>query len=460
MTARRPRVVIVDDDPIVCAMLDRLLGQAGWEVGVAHRGAAATAMLQASAAEVVLLDLHLAHEQGLELLPQLRAIRPEACIVILTAFGTIPLAVEAMRRGADDFIEKPVDPDRLLVVLAKGRESYRLRRLAARVERIAPGEPAVIGESDAMRRLLGLAEAVARRDTTVLLGGETGTGKSLIARFLHQSSPRAAEPWVEVNCAGIQRELAESELFGYEKGAFTGATERKIGLFEAAGGGTVFLDEIGDLDLTTQAKLLHVLEERRFRRVGGLTEVQVDVRLIAATNRSLEEAILAGRFRADLFYRLNTITLEVPPLRDRREDILPLARHFLGELGSANALGISPAAERMLLGYPWPGNVRELRNVMERASILCPPGSSVLPLHLPFGAVMPSLTATTPPGVARTPSHEAPVSISAAAAEAEREALQRALRQFEGRHADAARALGVSRATLYRKLRKYGISRR
>jgi two-component system response regulator HydG len=311
----------------------------------------------------------------------------------------------------------------------------------------------VLGESGAMNEAMRLAETVAARDTTVLLRGETGTGKGLLARLIHNASPRKKEPFVALNCAGLQRELTESELFGHERGAFTGAVERKIGFFEAADGGTLFLDEIGEMDVAVQAKLLNVLEQKRFRRVGGVTEIEADVRLIAATNRNLAKDVEAGRFREDLYYRLNVFTIDLPPLRERREDIVLLAAHFLREFRGAQSPGVSSAAAEVLLSYGWPGNVRELRNVIERAAILCPPDSEILPEHLPALSTLPTIAAESESAAGASVT-SAPMTLE----EVERHFLETVVKSHRGNLQAVARALGISRSTLYRKLKKYSLS--
>jgi len=468
------RVLIVDDEASLVAALTGMLAQAGYEVRSAETADAALDVVRREPIELVLVDIRLGTENGLDLLPQLKLLRPEMSVIVLTGVGTIALAVEAMQRGADNFIEKPIDPPRFLALVAKGLETSALRRKALQLERLsAPAQRLICGEGSALRSVLRLAEAVAARETTVLICGETGTGKGLLARAIHEMSPRRRGPFVELNCAGLSRELTESELFGHERGAFTGATERKIGLFEAADGGTLFLDEIGELDPSVQAKLLNVLEQKRFRRLGGVAEIEVDVRIIAATNRDLEQDVAMGRFRQDLFYRLSGFTLHLPPLRERREDILPLAWHFLAEYQTPQApvRGLSPEVEELLLAYDWPGNVRELKNVIERAAILCPPGSEILPIHLP--PLRASKTAETKPhgedapaGHAlseESPTPDRPRSLSAlppllkAAEEAERHYLELALRAHNWNVSATARDLGISRDTLYRKIKKYNL---
>jgi len=294
-----------------------------------------------------------------------------------------------------------------------------------------------------MRQVLRHADAVAGRDTTVLVLGETGTGKGLLARYLHDRSPRSGRPFVALNCAGLSRELTESELFGHEKGAFTGAVARKLGLFEAAHGGTLFLDEIGEMDASVQAKLLKVLEERRFRRIGGVTEVEVDVRLLAATHRDLHAEVGAGRFRADLLYRLKVFEIRLPPLRERVAEIAPLARQLLRDLRAGTG-DVSDETVSILEAYAWPGNVRELRNVMERAAILCPPGAAIEPEHLPMLEAEGGADDTASPKLQ----------------EVEKRFLESALRENGGNIVHAARAVGISRSTFYRKMAKYGLNPR
>jgi len=444
------RILIVDDDTDSIVALTGLLQQQGYLVTSAETGAAALEIVRRESIGLTLLDLQLRGESGLDVLPQLKALRPEMSVIILTAYGTIERAVEAMRRSADNFVVRPIEPPRLLTIIEKGLEAYRLRRKNVQLERLAaPSQPMICSPDGPMSRVLKLVAAVAGRDTTVLLWGETGTGKELLARMIHEASPRRTEPFVQLNCAGLQRDLTESELFGHERGAFTGAVERKIGLFEAAHGGTLLLDEIGEMDLAVQAKLLNVLEQKSARRLGGLTEIEVNVRLIAATNRNLVEDVAAGRFREDLFYRLNVFRIDLPPLRERPEDILPLAHHLLRESCGGQAPTISPAAVDLLVHYSWPGNVRELRNVMERAAILCPTGSDLLPAHLSL------LDAWSQPAPASKVTDEA---ASTTIEEAERNHLKAALQAHHWNVRATARALGVSRGKLYRMLEKYNLS--
>lgn len=437
--------MIIDDDTSLNEALETLLSDAGYSVFCAESGESGIEIVRKEPIDLVLLDLRLEDISGLDLLTQIKSVRAETSVIMITGVGTIEDAVEAMRRGADNFIVKPVDPPRLLVLVEKGFESGSLRRKAAQLERLSNAARVLfLGKARAIQDAIKLIEVVAPRDTTVLLRGETGTGKGLIARRIHETSPRSKHPFVELNCAGLQRDLTESELFGHERGSFTGAHERKIGLFEAANGGTLFLDEIGEMDYSIQPKLLNVLEQKRFRRIGGVAEIEVDVRLIAATHRDLTKEITAGKFREDLFYRLNVFTIPVPPLRQRKEDILSLAEKFLQEFGGVQD-GISHEAAELLSSYDWPGNVRELRNVMERAAILCPSRSQVLISHLPQ---------FTGPSDAHTRSRSEPLTVN----DAELKLFELALRTHNYNLKATARDLGVSRGTLYRKIKKHKIA--
>jgi len=433
------RLLIVDDEASIRQALTGLFQHAGYEVHAAESPAAALTIARATLIDLALVDLRLGAESGLDLMPELKALHPDAAVIILTGSGTIDIAVEAMRKGADNFITKPIDPARLLAVVRKGLESEALRRQSARLIRLAerPANNPTAFHSAAMRKVQTLADAVAPHGTTVLLLGDTGTGKGMLARYVHDASPRASGPFVELNCAGLSRELTESELFGHEKGAFTGASTRKLGLLEAADGGTLFLDEIGEMELAVQAKLLKVLEQGRFRRVGGIAEISVDVRIVAATHRDLEKDAASGRFRIDLFYRMNVFSIRLPPLAARKDDVLMLGRRFLSEQRRGHTL--SDEAIELLDGYDWPGNVRELKNVMERAAILAPPGEAITGEHLP--------------PLAGTASPDETGSLDVA----ERSFIESALRTHDGNIQATAKALGVSRGLLYRKIAKYGI---
>ncbi len=453
--SQKARLLLVDDDPPLLQLLTQLFIDAGYEtegVGTVKDGVAAVGR---QAFDVALIDLNLPDGTGLDLLTQLRTLRPELSVILLTAASSVEAAVEAMRRGADNFVVKPVDPPELLAVVGKGIEACALRRRSLHLDRLSETPVArVLGQSAAMKHALQLAERVAPHDTTVLLLGPTGSGKGLLARTIHDASQRRKAPFVALNSAALSKEMVESELFGHERGAFTGANERKLGLLEAAEGGTLFLDEIAELDISVQAKLLTALEERRFRRLGGLVEIAADVRLVAATHRDLPKLVSDSLFRADLYHRLNVFAIALPPLCDRDEDILPLAVHFLRMYRDVPdaARALTDEAAGILLDYDWPGNVRELRNVMERAAILAPPDAPVDVMHLP-----PLETRTKP----EPPPPREPVAstepLPATLEEAERMFLERALRERKGSLRAAAKDLGISRGTLYRKARKYNL---
>jgi DNA-binding NtrC family response regulator len=434
-------VLIVDDEESIRFGVSRLLEQEGAHVTGVGTAREALAALPRQQPEIVLLDLKLPDSDGLSALQAILAARPEAKVVMMTGFGTIENAIGAIRAGAEDFLTKPVDAEHLKHVLKRLADLERLAadNLARRREEESAQQ--YWGESEAARRLLAEARRVADSDALAVLTGESGTGKGVLARQIHRWSARRNGPFVNVNCAGLSRDLLESELFGHEKGAFTGAHALKRGLFELADHGTLFLDEVAEIDLSLQPRLLKAVEEQRFHRVGGVTERAVDVRVIAATNRSLKEEVAAGRFRSDLYYRLNVLELELPPLTQRRADIVPLATRFLAELEAKSRRGahrLGPRGEKLLAGYAWPGNVRELRNLMERVSILSPPG--VVPDDLLARAI----------GVEIAPGGERMATLE----EKEREYVEQVLRWTAGNKSAAAEILGITRNTLYAKLRE------
>lgn len=373
------RLLLVEDNDALRRGIARALEDAGSEVDRATHGEDAVARLrdpEVAPYDAVITDLRLPGVGGMEVLDAAKAREARTAVLLMTAYGSVETAVEAMRRGAFDFIQKPFDLEQLEVRLARALEHRRLEREVndLRAERAAQfGPEKLVGRSRALREALALARRVAPSPSTVLVTGETGTGKELIAGLIHGFSPRAGGPFVKVNCAALPETLLESELFGHERGAFTGADRARVGRFEQAHGGTLFLDEVGDLAATTQAKLLRVLQEREFHRLGGTRTLRVDVRIVAATNRTLEDEIGAGRFREDLYFRLNVIRVHLPPLRERREDAEELARHFAAafslELGRGPRV-LSEAALERVSAHRWPGNVRELRNVLERAVLL------------------------------------------------------------------------------------------
>ena len=370
-------ILIVDDEPLVRRSLRRLLSRGGWHVSEAESGEAARDLLARRRFDVAVIDYKLGGMTGLEVLALLRAQSPQTLPILLTAYGNVGLAVEAIRNGAFDFLEKDGDPQLTLHVVERALEQVRLQRELAvlqREQRERSNRPQIICRSRAMREVLETADEYARTAATVLLEGETGAGKSLLAEYIHCASERGNGPFVTINCGAIPKELIESELFGYAEGAFTGAKRQgKMGLIRRADGGTLFLDEIGDLSLELQSKLLHVLETREFLAVGSVEPTRVDVRFLAATNADLKERIAEGRFRRDLYYRLNVAALRLPPLRERRDDVLPLATHFAHKLGQQYrkpVTAITAEAEQRLTAHSWPGNIRELRNAIERAIVL------------------------------------------------------------------------------------------
>jgi DNA-binding NtrC family response regulator len=449
-------ILIVDDQATFREFLGDDLTAEGYEVLHAERGSEAMSHLSDRMVDAVLLDLRLPGESGMDVLKTIRKESPRTAVIMITAHGQVPEAVEAMQLGCYNFFKKPIDHDELkgcLLGLFAGQsmrdELENLRELRGNYA----GQP-LIGQSPALRRVLDLVAKVARSPSaTILIRGETGVGKELVAQQIHLQSSRAGGPFVELNCSAIPENLLESELFGYEKGAFTDARRAKKGVFEMASGGTVLLDEIGEMSAAIQAKLLRVIETRSFRRLGGLEEVRVDTRILAATHRDLAKLVEAEKFREDLYFRLNVVPVNIPPLRERGEDILMLVRYFAerfaGELGKT-VPEISPGAEKVLLAYAWPGNVRELRNVIERI-LLLEDDNTIRVEHLP--------AELTSPGAATSGSQ--PVRFEGESvvplAEVERQAILFALDQTQGNKTRAASLLGISRQTLRTKLKEYAL---
>ncbi|RTZ92984.1 MAG: sigma-54-dependent Fis family transcriptional regulator [Deltaproteobacteria bacterium] len=384
-------ILIVDDDTNTLKGMRQFLSRPGREITAVERAREALETLGARPVDVMISDIRLPDMNGIQLMEEVRRTYPETDVILMTGYGSIQDAVEAMRMGAESYLTKPLNPDELEIVLSRILEKRALIRQNRELVRRLSGQrvsPDILGTSREIRAVLKTIREVAPTDVPVLIEGETGTGKELVARAIHRTSERAEGPFVVVNCAALHENLLESELFGHEKGAFTGAVKQKKGRFELASGGTLFLDEIGEMSLETQAKILRTLEYGTFERLGGTRSLRADVRILSATNRDLSEAIKKGTFREDLFYRLNVITLRVPPLRERKGDIPVLARAFLERFSTAQKKGIegfSPEALRLLESYDWPGNVRELEHVIERAVILCPGreiGVESLPEHL------------------------------------------------------------------------------
>jgi DNA-binding NtrC family response regulator len=452
------RLLIVEDERAIRLALSGLLRREGYEVEQAETGAEAERRLAAEPFDLVLTDLALGEgPSGMDVLRSVRRDQPETPVVMITAHGNEKIAVEAMKLGAEDYVPKPFDNDEIRLVVRRALERTQLARenrmLRARLERDF-GWGNLIGSGPAMRRVFATIQKVAETDLTVLIRGESGTGKELVAQALHQHSARKQGPFVAVNCAAIGRELVESELFGHEKGAFTGADARRVGRFESADGGTIFLDEIGDMAAETQAKVLRVLQERSFERVGGSKPLQVDVRVVAATHRDLERDVREGRFRQDLYYRLQVLEIQLPPLRERPEDVPALASRFLEQLAERHgrsARRLAPDALAALSRCAWPGNVRELRNVIERAAVLAP-GEEVHAddLVLPAARGIPEASA----GPSELPFVDAK---RTAVEQFERAFLLRALRENEGNISRTAEAIGMVRQSLQQKIRELGL---
>jgi DNA-binding NtrC family response regulator len=445
----KPRILVVDDEERMAGVVAMALARAGWECETASDGAEALRAMEIRGADVVVTDWKMAGMDGLELLKRLRAKYADVPVILITAFASVPSAVAAMREGAFDYVTKPFDNDDLRAVVARALELTRLERENRYLRQeigTRYGPDAMIAASPQSLALLDLLRRVAPSRSTVLIQGESGTGKELVARTLHYWSERVGRPFVAVNCKAFGEGVLESELFGHEKGAFTGATASRAGCFQRASGGTLFLDEIGEVSTDFQAKLLRVLQDGEVLPVGGSKPVAVEVRVVAATNRVLRDEVAAGRFREDLFFRLNVIPVHLLPLRERREDVLPLARHFLAchAAEAGRQLGLTPETEQALLAHPWPGNVRELENAIERGVVLAR-GDVITPEDL-------LLSEST-----GTPRAATDGSLQTALDTATADRIRAALDAAHGGRAEAARALGIDRTTLYRLMKRLGI---
>ena len=447
----QPLILIVDDDSPHRSMLRTVLRGWGYAVEEAEDGAAAVEQVKARAFDAVLTDVRMARLDGIAALREIREWNPSIPVLIMTAWSSVQNAVDALRLGAYDYLTKPLELDELKLALERALEHTRLARESQEPGRAqSEASSLLLGRSEAMRELVEMVETVAPTEATVLVSGESGTGKELVARAIQAASTRRDKPFVTINCAALAENLLESELFGHEKGAFTGADRRREGRFVQAHGGTLFLDEIGEMPLSLQAKLLRVLQQGEVQRVGCDETIKVDVRVIAATNRVLADEVAAGRFREDLFYRLNVIGLEVPPLRARREDIPLLASTFLERHAAANRKtikGFTPQAMDAMLRYGWPGNVRELENAVERAVILSG-GEYVAERALPL--------AVQNAPVPDADGEELALG-SMSLEDVERKAIEATLRETEDNKSEAARRRGITRATLHSKLKKYGL---
>ncbi|MFQ5703444.1 MAG: sigma-54-dependent transcriptional regulator [Gemmatimonadales bacterium] len=452
----KPVVLVVDDENLIRVWLEAHLSDGGFDVILAEDAQSARQTFQETPPDAALLDLKLPDGTGMELLQEFMDADEQLVAIMLTAHGDISTAVEAVKLGAYHFLEKPPKLEDLLITLNKGLETRTLKRTVSGLRKQASWRFAgveIVGRSAAMRHVIELVEKVAASEnTTILIRGESGAGKEVVARAIHAQSARGEFPFLEVNCTALPETLLESELFGHERGAFTDARERKRGLLELADRGTVLLDEIGDLPLGAQAKLLRFLETRTFKRVGGMRDISVDVRIVASTNRDLEAAVRDGSFRRDLFYRLNVIPIMIPPLRQRPEDVELLAQFFLSKITTSlrrPARTISAEALTMLKRYSWPGNAREVRNVIERAVIL-EEGSEILPEHLPDELRLGSRILDLEPGF-KLPAGGVDLE------ELERDLIDQALAQAQGNKTRTASLLGLTRDTLRYRLKKYGL---
>jgi two-component system, NtrC family, response regulator HydG len=445
----KARILIVDDEEQTREVFAELLQRWGYEVGQTADGHGALKLAAETHPDVIISDLVMPKLDGLALVRALREEQPDTPVVIITGKGTIDAAVEAVREGVFDFVEKPLDPARLKVILQRALEKketlHEMQVLRRRVGQMDSGV-GLIGSSPPMRRAMELVEKVAPSKASVVITGQSGTGKEMVARAIHQLSPRRDKPFIAINCASIPASLMESEMFGHERGAFTGADQRRLGCWELADGGTLFLDEVGEIPTDLQAKFLRVLEEERLRRLGGKSEISVDVRVVSATNRDLKEEIKQGRFREDLFFRLNVFHVNLSPLKERREDIPVLVQHFIdkfGREGGKKPHSVSPQAMKLLADYAWPGNIRELRNTLERAVILCGNGT-IEAEHLPS-----ELAA----GGGESAYLKLPYGLPLR--EIEKEYILSTLSRLQNNKARTAQALGISEKTLYNKLYRY-----
>lgn len=444
-----PRILVIDDEEKMCWALERALSHEGYQVITATRGLQGICLARENEPSMVILDLKMPDIDGIEVLKKLKSINPNIPVIMITAHGTIDTAIEAMKIGATDYITKPFKLEKIKIQV---KQALHLTNLENQVnflrQELGKKYGKIIGQSDALKEVTLLIQQVAKTGTTVLITGESGTGKEVAAVELHKASKRSDKPFVAVNCAALPEQLLESELFGHEKGAFTGATSKKKGRFEIADKGTILLDEIGEMPISMQAKLLRVLQERCFERVGGTETIHVDVRVIATTNRDLTKAISNGTFREDLYYRLNVMRIIMPPLRSRKEDIPLLVNHFLEKLDPSRSKKISSEAMKTLSHYNWPGNIRELQNAIERALIVCQ-GAEIQSVHFPK-ELLNSSEETPPPEINLT---EGGFSLG----ELEKHLIIKALEKHNYNQTKVAKYLGITRPTLLYRLQKYGI---
>jgi DNA-binding NtrC family response regulator len=451
------KILVIDDEKLIRWTLEQHLVKDGYDVLTADSAEKGLQLITEEAPDLILLDNRLPEMTGLELLEKLKVQERGLMVIMITAYGLVETAVKAMKRGAYDYISKPFNLEEITLVIRKALEAGTLR---TQVKQLQGRVDTIIGETDQMLRVKDLIRKIAKSDaTTVLIQGESGTGKELVAKAIHYSSARADKPFMAINCAALPVTLLESELMGHEKGAFTDAKTAKKGLLELADGGSMFLDEIGDMDLNMQAKLLRVLEERSFRRVGGVKDINVDVRIISATNQDLGTAMNEGKFRKDLYYRLQVVPIMLPPLRERGRDVLSLARHFMAYFNKEchkYVQGFSPEAERILISYPWPGNVRELKNVIERAMIF-EIENEILPEHLPLSLMEAKKSSPALPGNLLSLDcltiPEGGISME----DVEQALVKKALDMAQGNQTRAAQLLQMPRDAFRRRMKRFGL---
>ncbi|MBN1355158.1 sigma-54-dependent Fis family transcriptional regulator [bacterium] len=449
-----PKILVVDDETNMRRILAAFLTREGFEVLTAGNGIEAGKIMNSDPAQIVITDLRMPGMDGLKLLELMNRRYPDVPVIMITAHGTVETAVEAMKRGAFDYISKPFEMDELRLIMSKAAAVYHLNRAELHSREVIE-DGGIVAASKPLKDVLSMVRKVAGSPSTILITGESGTGKELIAQLIHNLSSRKDKPFIKINCAAIPDTLMESEFFGYEKGAFTGAVTSKPGRFELANNGTLFLDEIGEISREIQVKLLRVLQEREFERVGGLHTIHVDVRLVVATNMDLEEAVKTGRFRQDLFYRLNVVPVHLPPLRQRPEDIPPLVRHFINHFNQKldrSIKGITPEAVALLSGHTWPGNIRELENVLERAMLLSGKES------LDIDDFMPLMSLDGPGRTVVMPENASfRELIQRETEKLERHLIESGLDETGGNVTHTAKLLGLSRKGLQLKMKKYGI---
>ena len=463
-------VLVVDDEASIRQSLTGALKDEGYKVALAASGRESIEALRADRPDVVLLDIWMPELDGIETLKQIKAEWPDQIVIMMSGHGNIETAVKAVKFGAFDFIEKPLSLERLLVLLQNATSVQDLARENRALRKQVQKHRTIIGESSAMKTIQELIRRVAPTTGSVLITGENGTGKELVAHSIHALSPRFSKSFVEVNCAAIPEELIESELFGHERGAFTGATQLRRGKFDLAHGGTLFLDEIGDMSLKTQAKILRILQEQKFERVGGSQTISVDVRIVAATNKDLKQEIARGSFREDLYYRLNVIPFVVPPLRERKDDIPQLAAHFLKEFSATHGKApraLSPEGKEVLTAYPWPGNVRELKNLIERLMILTaesedgrPITAAVLLGHLKDEAMTVQVEDSSVESADLDASSVQGRNLRDARQEFEKDFILKTLKDNDWNVSRTAQVLGIERSHLHRKIKSFGIETR